>query len=427
MKRARRHALSVGLATTLLAGTLAACGSSGGPPTLTWFINPDNGGQIQIAKECTAAAHGAYKITTSPLPSDATQQRQQLVTRLSAKDSTISLMSVDPVYVPELAYAGFLAKVPAADAAQFTKDVVPPAVDAATWQGKLVAAPFYANVQLLWYYKSVAQQAGLDMSKPVTWDQLITAAKKTNTTISVQADQYEGYTVWINALIAGAGGKIVENPGAQAKDVKLGLNTAAGQDAVKIIEQIAHSHIGGPALSTAEEGQSLTLFTTTKGSFKGGFLVNWPYVWASLTPAQKKLVGFTTYPQTVAGTAAKPPFGGIDIAVGAYTHNKTQAFAAVKCITSPAHEAYYMVHDGNPAANETAYTQSSVLKAYPDGLAAKILQSLKASGPRPQSQYYGDLSAALQESFSPPNSVNSGTPKSAAKFILQVLKGEKLL
>jgi multiple sugar transport system substrate-binding protein len=427
MKAWVRNALRVGVTGTLAAATLTACGGSSGPPSLQWFINPDNGGQIQIAKECTAAAKGEYKITTSPLPTDATQQRQQLVTRLSAKDSSIALMSVDPVYIPELAYAGFLAKIPQGAAAAFSTDVVKPAVDAATWQGKLVAAPFYANVQLLWYYKTVAQQAGLDMTAPVTWQRLIDAANKTKTTIGVQADQYEGYTVLINALMAGAGGNIVENPGAQAKDVKLGLESQAGKDTVRIIEQLAHGHIGGPALSTAEEGQSLTLFTTTSGAFKGGFLVNWPYVWATLTPAQKKLVGFTTYPETVGGKTSKPPFGGIDIAVGAFTPHKTAAFDAVKCITSAKHEAYYMVHDGNPAANETAYTQSSVTKAYPNGLAAMILKSLKSSGPRPQSQYYGDLSAALQQSFSPPSSVNSSTPKKANDFILQVLKGEKLL
>ena len=427
MKRRLPNVARIGVVGVLAASVLAACGGSSGPPSLTWFINPDNGGQIQIAKECTAAAKGAYRITTSPLPTDATQQRQQLVTRLSAKDSSIALMSTDPVYVPELAYAGFLAKISSSDATVFSKDVVKPAVDAATWQGKLVAAPFYANVQLLWYYKSIAAKAGLDMTKPVTWNQLIAAARKTRTTVGVQADQYEGYTVLINALIAGAGGRIVQNPGAQAKHVKLGLQSSAGQDAVRIIQQLARGGVGGPAMSTAEEGQSLTLFTTTSGAFRGGFLVNWPYVWATLTPAQKKQVGFTVYPQTVAGKTSKPPFGGIDIAVGAYTSHKAQAFAALRCITSPAHEAFYMVHDGNPAANETAYTQKSVTKAYPNGLAAMILKSLRASGPRPQSQYYGDLSSALQQSFSPPNSVTASTPKSATSFILQVLKGEKLL
>ena len=29
-----------------------------GPPALTWYINPDDGGQTEIAARCTAAANG---------------------------------------------------------------------------------------------------------------------------------------------------------------------------------------------------------------------------------------------------------------------------------------------------------------------------------------------------------------------------------
>jgi multiple sugar transport system substrate-binding protein len=420
--RSYLSALAVGILAA--AGLVACSSSSGATPTLTWYINPDNGGQVKLASECTASSNGAYKIKTSLLPTDATQQRQQLVTRLSAKDSSISIMSVDPVYLPELSEAGFLAPIPQADIAGLTKDIVAPAVQAASWQGKLIAAPFFANVQLLWYRKDIAQQANLDMTQPVTWDQLITGAQKVKKTVGVQADLYEGYTVWINALIASAGGQIVENPGAQAKDLKLGLTSPAGLKAAAIIQQLVKAGVGGPALSTSEEGQSLALF---QDNSTGGFLVNYPFVWAALTAAQKKDVGFTLYPETTAGMASKPPFGGIDIAVGAYTSHKSQAFAAVQCLTSPAHQEQYMVAEGNPAANSTVYTSADVLKAFPDGLAAMILKSLQASGPRPQTQYYGDLSAALQKSFSPPSSVNQKTPAKAQSFILQVLKGDKLL
>ncbi|MCW2522031.1 MAG: transporter substrate-binding protein [Frankiales bacterium] len=421
----RRRAVLGLTVSALVASLLAGCSSSGGQtPSLTWYINPDNGGQVKLAAECTASAAGAYKIKTSLLPTSATAQRQQLVTRLSAKDSSIALMSVDPVYLPELSEAGFLAPIPAADAASLTQGMVGPAVQAATWQGKLIAAPFFANVQLLWYKKSVAQQAGLDMTQPVTWDQLIKAAQQSKKTVAVQADLYEGYTVWINALIQGAGGKIVENPGAQAKDLQLGLTTDAGAKAAAIIQELSKAGVGGPALSTSEESQSLALF---QDNSTAGFMVNYPFVWAALTPAQKADVGFTLYPQTVAGTPSKPPFGGIDIAVGAYTKHQSAALAAMKCLASPAHQAEYMVGEGNPAASTAAYTDPAVLKAFPDGLAAMILQSLQASGPRPQTQYYNDLSTALQKSFSPPSSVNAKTPEKATSFILEVLRGEKLL
>ncbi len=62
---------------------------------------------------------------------------------------------------------------------------------------------------MLWFRKSFAQKAGLDMTKPVTWNQIIDAASSNGGTVGVQANLYEGYAVWINALIAGAGGQIV--------------------------------------------------------------------------------------------------------------------------------------------------------------------------------------------------------------------------
>ncbi len=65
-----------------------------------------------LAAECVKSAHGAYKITTHILPNDASQQRQQLVMRLAAKDASIDMMSLDPVFVAEFAEAGFLATVP---------------------------------------------------------------------------------------------------------------------------------------------------------------------------------------------------------------------------------------------------------------------------------------------------------------------------
>ena len=411
----------------LAASVLAACGGSSGTPTLTWYINPDNGGQATIAKECATASKGAYKIRTQLLPNQASQQRQQIVTRLAAKDKSIDLMSLDPVFVAEFAEAGFLADIPAADDAGFTDNIVLPAVQASTWKGKLVAAPFWANTQLLWYRKSVAQAEGLDLSKPVTWDQIITAAQKAGKTVGVQANLYEGYTVWINALIAGAGGKIVDNPGAVAKNIKLGVNSQAGQDAAAVIQKVVKDNVGGPALSTNQETSSLALFEDAGTS---AFLVNWPYTYAQLTTVAKvpylSDISWTMYPQTVAGHASTPPFGGIEIGIGAYSSHKSQALAATQCVTGEAKQKEYMLSSGNPAANKAVFDDPDIRKEFP--MADLIRQSLEAAAPRPQSQYYGDLSTALQKSFSPPNTVNpSSTPKKAANYILQVLKGDKLL
>jgi multiple sugar transport system substrate-binding protein len=416
---------------------LAACGSNqgsaGGKPTLTWYINPDGGGsdptkkgQAQIAKECTDAAGGRYSIRVQLLPNSASDQRQQLLRRLAAGDSGIDLMSIDPVFVAEFAEAKFLAPVPKDMAAGFTKDTVNAAVEASKWKGQLVAVPFWANTQLLWYRKSVAKAAGLDMTKPVTWEQLIKAARSQQKTIGVQASRYEGYVVWINALIAGAGGKIVDNPGATADALKLGLDTPAGKDAASVIRQVASTGVGGPALSSTTETEALNLFSNGATS---GFLVNWPYTWAALPTNGVKFIddiGWAKYPQTVAGETSRPPFGGIELGVGAFSAHTDLAYDAARCIASPEHQKLYMLGTGNPAANKTVYDDPAITKQLP--MAALIRQSLDDAAPRPQSQYYGDISTGLQREFSPPGAVNpNGTPAAATDLITSVLKGNTLL
>ncbi|MEO6884854.1 MAG: extracellular solute-binding protein [Jatrophihabitantaceae bacterium] len=414
---------------------LSACGSSApaGPPVLTWYINPDGGGsdptkggQAQLAKECTDAAGGKYSIQIQLLPNSASDQRQQLLRRLAAKDTGMDLMSMDPVFVAEFAAARFLDPVPAASAEELTKNAVKPAVDAATWKDQLVAAPMWANTQLLWYRKSVAKAAGLDMTKPVSWDDLIGAAKSENKTIGVQAKRYEGYMVWINALIEGAGGHVVDNPGAAGDQLKFGLASEAGKQAADVIQKVSQSGVAGPAMGSTDETAALDLFSNDSTS---GFLVNWPYVWAALPGKNVNFiddVGWARYPETVAGKESRPPFGGIELGVNAASTDKEAAWDAVACITTPEHQKLYMLGTGNPAADKTVYDDPEIKKLFP--MSILIRESLDAAAPRPLTQYYGDISSAVQRIFSPPSSVDPATtPQAADDLISAVLRGEALL
>jgi multiple sugar transport system substrate-binding protein len=418
------------LALAVAAG-LAACSAEAGPPTLTWYINPDNGGQAEIAKECTQAANGKYTIETALLPRDAASQREQLARRLAAKDSSIDIMSLDPPFIPELSEPGFLAPVPKDVAQKTTEGVVQGAIDGASWKGELVTVPFWANTQLLWYRKSVAQAAGLDMTKPVTWQQIIDAAKSQNKLVAVQGAKAESLTVWINALVASAGGQILTNPEAPAKDLKLGLDSDAGRKAADIIGGIGRSGIGGPSLPTADESASLTLFQGDQGSF----MVNWPFVWSSTATGveqgtyDKALlddIGWTTYPLTAEGDKPAPPYGGINLGVGAFSKHADLAYEAAACIVTPEHQAKYFATNGNPAASTKAYDDPAVQKAYP--MYATIRDSLQQAVPRPQTPFYNEVSTGLQQTWYPPRDVSADTsPQQATQLITSVLRGEALL
>lgn len=410
---------------------LAACGGEEGTPTLNWYINPDNGGQVELAAKCTEEAGGAYEIETALLPNSATAQREQLIRRLAANDSSIDLMSLDPPYVPEFAEAEFLLDIPDDREGEFTDGVVESAVTGATWKDELVGIPFWANTQLLWYRQSVVEQAGLDPeAEPVTWEQVIDAAEQTGTTVAVQANRYEGYTVWINALIEGTGTSVLLNPEADVEDLELGLNEPGAEESAAVISNLVDAGVAGPAVSTAMEEEARALFQGDDG----GFMVNWPYIWqaangevdsGALDASVVEDIRWTIYPQTVEGEDSAPPFGGITLGIGAFTEHPDEALEAAACITSPESRTEYMLFSGNPSASEESYNDPDVVEAYP--MADFILESLQLAKPRPQTPFYNEVSESLQRSYHPPSSVSDSTPGEAAELILGVLNKEVLL
>src|SRR3954451_7254849 len=426
-----RRALAGAAAVAVLSSVLAACGSdSGGVPTLNWYINPDSGGQAEIASRCTEASNGADKLETSTLPRTSDGQREQLVRRLAAGDESIDIMSLDVVFAPELAQAGFLAPVPADLASRVTEGVVPGSVASATWDDKLVAIPFWANTQLLWYRKSVAEAAGLDMTQPVTWDQLSTAGRDQGTLLSAQGRRAESLTVWLNALIESAGGSIIEQNSTNPDDIKLGLASPAGTRAAEVMHDVAVSGVTGPAFSTSSEDTNASQFE----SADAGFMVNWPFVWAQ---AQTKVkagtldqsvpddYGWALYPRVDADTPSAPPLGGINLGVSAFGKHTDLAYQATECITSDENQTYYMNTNGNPASSLAVYDDPEVQKVYP--MANTIRDSLALAKPRPLTPYYSEVTGGIQREYHPPSSVSASTGQKADDLISAVLTGDQLL
>jgi ABC-type glycerol-3-phosphate transport system substrate-binding protein len=430
--RRRRRPLAGTAALLMAAGTLAACGGgdTGGPPTLTWYINPDSGGQAEIAARCSDASDGAYTIEVSQLPRNSDAQREQLVRRLAAEDKSIDIMSLDVPFAPELAQAGFLAPVPSDVASQVSEGVVQGSLESATWNDELVAIPFWANTQLLWYRKSVAEAAGLDMTQPVTWDQLVTAAQDQKKILSAQGRRAESLTVWLNALIESAGGHIIEKNSPDPDKIELGLASPAGDRAAEVMHDVAVSGAVGPAFSTASEDTSASQFE----SADAGFMVNWPFVWAqALTKVKAGTMeqsvpddyGWALYPRVDGDTPSAPPLGGINLGVSAFSRYVDFAYEATECITSDENQADYMITNGNPASSAAVYDDPDVQKAYP--MADTIRESLEAAAPRPLTPYYSEVTGGIQREYHPPASVSSTTGAEAQDLISAVLRGDQLL
>ena len=415
----RRRVAAAGVGMTCVLG-LVACSGESGPPELIWYTNPDAGGQAAVAKNCST---DDYTITTQVLPQDASQQRIQLVRRLEAHDPEIDLMSIDPPFTAEFANAGLLADIPQDLQDKFRDQAFESASEAATWEDQLVVAPFWSNTQVLWYRKAFAEKAGLDMSQPVTWQQIIQAASENGGTVAVQANKYEGYSVWINALIAGAGGDIASET-ERGDDASIDIASDAGRAAAQVIQNLADSEAAPADLSVSNEGTAGATF----GSDSGAFMVNWTYIWGNY--GDDRLgddIGFARYPQTVEGEESRPPYGGIGIGVSAYSDNKDLAVSALECLTSPENQAVNAELTGNMPSSEAGYAQPQVKELFPPELIDLFQQSLEDAAPRTLTPYWSDISGAIQTTWHPPASVDQDTPEESATFIQDVLKGRSLL
>ena len=424
-RRRRRKSLAAAATMVTISGLLAACSSGGsGKTELVWYINPDSGGQAKVAANCST---DQYTITTQVLPQDANEQRIQLARRLAAQDSGIDIMSIDPPFTAEFSNAGFLAPLPQSLQDKLSQQSFKSATDAATWDGKMVVAPFWSNTQVLWYRKSFVKKAGLDMSKPVTWDQIINAAAANGGKVAVQSNKYEGYVVWINALISGAGGEIATDT-TKGLDMKLEINSPAGEKAAAVIEKLAHSSAAPADMSVAQEGQAGSTFATSQGSF----MVNWTYIYNSYEatdPGFNKDIGYTRYPETVQGEPSRPPYGGIGLGVSAYSNHVDEAMQAVECITSPENQEVNAEITGNMPASQAGYEANgnALQKIYPAPLLKLFQQSLDEAAPRTRTPYWSDISGGLQSTWHPPSGVSSSTPATSQTFIDNVLHGRSLL
>lgn len=423
----------VGFAVALVAAMLAGCGTDEQAlPTLTWYINPDNGGQVTLAAQCTESADGAYRIETQLLPNEADAQREQLVRRLAAGDESVDLMSLDPPFVAEFANAGYLLAITDPDQVErLTEGVLDGPLETAYWEDELVATPFWANTQLLWFRRSVADAAGVDpTAEGFTWAEMIEAAESQDRRIGVQARRYEGYMVWINALVASAGGEIVTDTDAGIDAVPT-MTSAAGDAAAEVVGGLARSSAAPADLATAGEEEARSLFQSEAGAF----MVNWPYVYGAageavdtgaLAPEVLDDIGWARYPRVLADRESAPPLGGINLAIGQFSRHPDEALDAVACITSPESTAQYMVEAGNPAAREAAYDDPAVREAFP--MADLIRDSIDAAAPRPITPFYGDVSTSVQRTWHPAPDVRApSTPERTDAYMAEVLRGERLL
>ena len=336
-------------------------------------------------------SHPNGKVTFHELPDSADQQRQQMVQNTQIKNPKMAVLSMDVVWTAEFAAKGYVEALPPDTS---TEGLLKPAVDSATYFGKLYGLPSTTDGGLLYYRKDLLDKYSL--KAPTSFDEMKAACDKIEAgendsklgCFAGQYNKYEGLTVNFDEAVHGAGGVIVGEdgkPNVATPEATKGLST--------LTDWFKDGHIPKAAITWQEE--------QGRKAFQNGELIfhrNWGYVYnlANKTDGSSKIAGkFDVAPLPGITGPGVSSLGGHNYAVAKYAENKGTAVDFLKFMSSPEVQKSNTLATSNSPTLESVYSDPEVLKKFP--FMPTQLKSIQTAKPRPKAVEYGDVTLAIQD------------------------------
>ena len=403
-----------------------------GTPTLTWYINPDSGGQAEIASAAPRRPDGDYTIEVPSCrgtrrPARAARPPPGGRGRLDRHHE--SRPAVHPRVRPgRLPRAGARRRRAAGHRGRR-----PERHRGSTWDDELVAVPFWANTQLLWYRKSVAEAAGLDMTQPVTWDQLIEAAQGQDKLISAQ-----GIRGRVADRVAQRPRRVRRRPHHRGDRGRPGGHPVRSRHRGRRARRRGHArrrHLrrGRPGLLHGQRGHQRHRVRERRRRLHGQLAVRLPQAptaveAGTLEPSVPDDYGWTLYPRVDEDKPSAPPYGGINLGVGASARTSTSPTRPPSASSSDENQAYYFETNGNPAASRPRSTTTP--------RSSRSSRWRRSSGspwrwrrPGRRPSYYSEVSGGTPARVPPGDARSTRRPpaQQADDLISAVLAGDQLL
>jgi multiple sugar transport system substrate-binding protein len=412
------HRMRTGLVAAL-AASIAACG---GPPAappvpiLHWYVfDEPSGAFAQAAATCSASSGGRYRIEIVPLPVDADQQREQLARRLAAGDPDIDLIGMDVIWTAEFAAAEWLLPWTDEHAEAVTGRLVP-SIRSARWNGRLWAAPFTTNAQMLWYRTDRMEAA------PVTWDEMLRESARLGTrgTIEAQGARYEGLTVFFVTLLESAGTTVLDESGTAVV-----LEEAPALRALELMRRYATSGAAPPGLANMREDEARLGFESGNPSF----MLNYTFVWPSArhrAPEVARHMHWARWPRVDPTRPSRVTLGGINLGIGAHTRHREAAFDAALCLSSEDNQRVAARMGGLPPTLERLYDDPAVRETFP--FAETLRETLRDAVQRPNTPLYSEVSLAISHTLHPMRAIEPAATLEELRMALErALRSEGLL
>ena len=211
-------------------------------------------------------AHPSEQVTVTELAANGDIAQDQLVHSLSAAKAYVDVMTIDLVWTAQFVSEGWLQPL-VGSLALDTSDVFPAAVESATIDGTLYAAPMVTNTQLLFYRTDLTPQP------PEDWQGLLAssavAEEKGIDCLITQLMPYEGLTVNATQFIHSWGGAVVEPDG-----VTSGMDAEQSQAGLQALAQAYATGVIAERSISFDEAATAAVFARGEAMFA----YNWPYM-----------------------------------------------------------------------------------------------------------------------------------------------------
>ncbi len=323
------------------------------------------------------------------------QQQQYLNTVLASKDSALDLVLIDVIRPAQWAAAQWAEPLDSYLGAE--KDAtmaryLPAYREANIVDGKVIALPYFADAQFLYYRKDLLEKHGV--AAPKTWDELKAGATKImagegNANLrgfETAGAPIEGTVCTFLVPMWGAGEDMV-------KGGKLNLASDAAKKSFQLWADLKTANVTPPNLAEIPTDR-------IRQNFQAGNLVfgmTWGYVWnRSQNDADSTVKGKVGVVPLPGFTADKQStcIGGWQIAVSSFSKNKAEAVKLARYLSSPEVSKTQAILASHMPVFASVYADKEVLAANP--WFEQALPVVLAARSRPVSARYTEISEIIR-------------------------------
>ncbi len=335
--------------------------------------------------------HPGILVREELLPADSDRQHQYYAMNLDGGKAPFDLLGIDMIWAPEFAKAGWIAPLDEVLTPAEREEFFPGPIEAATFQGRLYAVPWYVDAGVLYYRRDLLDRHGLE--PPRTWLELVRVAKLV---LDAEQDSALAGFVWQGKQYEGLMCVALEVLRSNGTDLWVGDRGRAEYGLQFLRETIATHGITPLSTSMADEESTRWMF----GEGRALFMRNWPYAWSLLqqegSPVRGK-IGVVPLP-AFSGFSSAPVLGGWMLAMPNSSTHQAVVGKLISFLTSPNTQRRIAIDLGYNPVRRALYTDESLLELRP--LLKDLYPILLGAKPRPVTPYYLLVSQAVQPEVS---------------------------